>query len=234
MGHDTASADTPDAAYAAARPLRAAIDAHLASRDRAATVIAALHAVDSGALGVADLYTLVLAPLLADTGSAWQRGATRVWEEHHASATVRTVIEALAPRVIALSAETPTRDTTVLLACPPGEYHDLGLRMLLDRFLLAGYTAHFLGADTPVCEICHAAETLEADLVVLSASTHYHRVSLRQVVEDLARDLPDSTRIAVGGPAFARDTGWTAAGVAALLDPAACGLPGLPVREETP
>ncbi len=223
-----------DTERSAAHALRSELDARLTARDRAGAVTAALEAVDSGALGIADLYTLVVAPLLADTGSAWRNGTTRVWEEHYASATARTIIEALAPRVTAAAAETTERDTTVLLACPPGEYHDLGLRMVFDRFLLAGYPAHFLGADTPVSEICHAAETLGIGLVVLSASTHYHRVGLRHVVEDLARGLPAGTRIAVGGPAFARDTEWAAAGVAELLDPAAYGLPGLAPQTEAP
>ena len=227
MGHTATSPEDRSAVYAQANSLRATLDAHLASRDRTAVITAALHAIDSGIIGVADTYTLVLAPLLTDTGSAWQRGATRVWEEHYASAVVRTILEALAPRVIELAAKMHARDTTVLLACPPDEYHDLGLRMLFDRFLLAGYPAHFLGADTPVREISHAAETLGANLVVLSASTHYHRVALRQVVEDLARVLNPDVRIAVGGPAFARDTGWTTSDAATLLDPAAYELPRL-------
>ncbi len=154
-----------------------------------------------------------------------------MWQEHYTSAIARTVIEALAPRVIASSAETPARDTTVLLACPPDEAHDLGLRMLFDRFLLAGYPAHFLGADTPVSEIHDAATTLGADLVVLSASTHANRVSLRRVVEDLAKRLPPQTRIAVGGPAFARDPEWSVCRHAVLLDASAYDLPGLTPRD---
>jgi methanogenic corrinoid protein MtbC1 len=185
--------------------LRSAIDAALAKRDRAAAITASLDAVQAGDISVPDLYALVLCPLMTDTGSAWQAGSARVWEEHYATATVRTIVEALAPRVAEESARAPRRDETVLLACPPAEYHDLGLRMLLDRFQLAGYDAHFLGADTPVPEICDAAERLGATLVVLSASTHYHRVRLREVVDSLRKGLPDSVRIAVGGPAFAHD-----------------------------
>lgn len=183
--------------------LRAALDSALASRDRAAAIAASLDAVQAGRIGVPDLYTRVLCPLMADTGAAWQQGTTRVWEEHYATATVRTIVEALAPRVAEEAARAPRRSETVLLACPPDEYHDLGLRMLLDRFQLAGYDAHFLGASTPVTEICNAAEELGATLVVLSASTHYHRVRLREVIEGLRRGLPDGVRIAVGGPAFA-------------------------------
>jgi MerR family transcriptional regulator, light-induced transcriptional regulator len=201
--------------------LRGAIDGALATRDRAAAIRAALDAIGDGLISVPDLYTLVLCPLMADTGAAWQEGTTRVWEEHYATATVRTIVEALAPRVAEESARIPRRSETVLLACPPEEYHDLGLRMLLDRFQLAGYDAHFLGADTPVTEICDAAERLGATLVVLSASTHYHRVRLREVIDSLRRGLPESVRIAVGGPAFAHDSESYSD---LLLDPRDLGL----------
>lgn len=217
----TPAADRPDPAAVAA--LRVTIDRALTGRDRPAAIAAATDAVDAGTISVPNLYTLVLGPLLTETGAGWQTGSTRVWEEHYASATVRTIIESLAGRVAAAAGSVPSRGETVLLACPPEEYHDLGLRMLLDRFLLAGYDAHFLGADTPVSEICDAAEQLGATLVVLSASTHYHRVRLRDTVESLERGLPAGTRLAVGGPAFAHDS-ESFPGL--VLDPADLELPG--------
>jgi len=214
---------TPVPATTSVQALRSAIDAALAERDRVAAIVAATEAVDAGTISVPDLYTLVLGPLLTDTGAQWQTGSIRVWEEHYASATVRTIIESLASRVITAASSVPSRSETVLLACPPDEHHDLGLRMLLDRFLLAGYEAHFLGADTPVSEIRSAAEQLGATLVVLSASTHYHRVCLRDTVESLKRSLPTGTRLAVGGPAFAHDS----VGFSELvLNPTSLDLPG--------
>ncbi len=209
--------------------IRRGLDSSLKDRDRAAALRIALGAVSDGAICVPDLYTLVLGPLMADTGAAWQRGTTRVWEEHFATATVRTIVEALAPHVLEALARVTARGETVLLACPPEEYHDLGLRMMLDRFLLAGYTAHFLGADMPVSEICEAAERLGADLVVLSASTHYHRVRLRETIERLQAGVPAGTRIVVGGPAFAHDPETFGD---LVVDPKALGLPGLAPRED--
>lgn len=223
MEHETPpiAADRPEPGSVSA--LRTSLDRALAARDRAAAISIVAEAIDSGTITIPDLYTLVLGPLLTDTGSAWQAGVTRVWEEHYASATVRTIIESLASRVAEVAADVPARGETVLLACPPEEYHDLGLRMLLDRFLLAGYDAHFLGADTPVPEICDAAERLGATLVVLSASTHYHRVRLRDTIGSLQRGLPAGTRLSVGGPAFAHDNESFSD---LVLDPAELDLPG--------
>jgi len=189
--------------------LRAELDGFMAARNRPAAVNAALDAVRDGRIGVIELYDQVMSPLLVDTGSAWQRGTTQVWEEHFASSTVRTIVEALYPHVVAAAATVPSNGRTVLLACPPQEHHDLGLRMLSDRFALSGWNAVFLGTDTPIAEICMAATTVGASLVVLSASTHFNRLHLRRVVDELKAGVP-GIRVAVGGPAFALDHDWPA------------------------
>lgn len=186
--------------------LRAALDAALATRDRTQAVAAAVEAVESSSISIPDLYAEVLVPLMVDTGATWQAGSTRVWEEHYATATVRTIVEALYSEVVrAARDDAPRRDNTVLLACPPDEAHDLGLRMLSDRFEIAGWRTHFLGANTPVTEIVAAAKALRADLVVLSASTHYNRVLLRDVVAEVAEGLP-GVKLVAGGAAFTCDT----------------------------
>lgn len=185
--------------------LRAAIDTALARKDRGQATAAAVDAVESGEISIPDLYAKVLVPLLVDTGAGWQAGSTRVWEEHYATATVRTIVEALYPSVTRAALDAPERSDTVLLACPPDEAHDLGLRMLADRFEVAGWHTHFLGANTPVAEIVDAARTVRAGLVVLSASTHYNRLLLRDVVSEVAEGLPD-VKIVAGGAAFTCDT----------------------------
>jgi len=204
--------------------LRHRLDVALADRDRPGAVSAALDAVRSGSVGIVELYTQVLGPLLVNTGAAWQAGTESVWEEHYASATIRTIVEALYPEVMRQAATVPSRDTRVLLANPPRELHDLGLRMLADRFELAGYSVTFLGANTPLDEIAAAAKATKADLVVLSISTLYERVELREFLAELRQKVP-SCRIRVGGPAFARDTDWPAED---LLDLVALGLADAP------
>jgi methanogenic corrinoid protein MtbC1 len=188
----------------AATALRQTIDSALAKRDRAAAVAAATSAVDRGDLDVVALYDQVLIPLMVDTGAQWQSGTTRIWEEHFATATVRVIIDALYPAVARSAAAAPARSDSVLLACPPDEAHELGLRMLADRFEIAGWRTYYLGADTPVAEIVDAAGALDVDLVVLSASTHYNRLLLRDVIDEVAAGLP-GVRLVAGGAAFVCD-----------------------------
>ena len=203
--------------------LRDIVAQRIDAMDRAGAVNTALDAVARGDIGIADLYTLVLGPYLTDLGSQWQHGRERVWQEHFASHAVRTIVEALYPEVTRQAAEVPSRNEVVLLVCPPREEHELGLRMLSDRFELAGYRSVFLGADTPIAEIVQAAGTVSASIVALSISTVYERVELRCFVDTLHERLP-GTRIVVGGPALQHDpAGWPAN---EMLDPSKLGLPG--------
>lgn len=195
--------------------LRSTLDERIAARDRSGAVDAALEAVRSGALSITELYE-VLTDLLVDVGASWRSGETEVWQEHFATAVVRTIVEACAPLVAEHAGAGVRR--TVVLATPPDEFHDVGLRMLTDRFLLAGWTAHLLGPSVPVAQLSAAVHELAADAVALSVSTHYHRVGLRRYVAALRTAEPD-LQVWVGGAAFAHEhEGWTDADI---LDPAA-------------
>ncbi len=172
--------------------------------DRATSVSEALRLLEGG-MSITDLYN-ELSDLLVDTGAGWQHGRVEIWQEHLTSGIVRSIVESCATIVDARAPK--DRRATVVLAAPDEEYHDLGLRMLADRFTLAGWQAHFLGADAPVGDVIRAVSALGADAVALSASTHFHRVSLNQYVNELAAALPQ-VRIWVGGPAFALEQhGW--------------------------
>lgn len=196
------------------------LDGCLKSHDREEAVRAIVAAVDDG-LPVEDLYTLVLEPFLASVGRGWQEGRTAVWEEHLIVGAVRTAIEALYPRVLERKATIEALPLTVAFFCPPEETHDVGLRMLVDRFDLRGFRTVYVGALTPVQQMIDCVRTTGASVVCLSASTHFQRGALREVVRRLREGLPD-TRIVVGGPAFAHsDLGWeeyAVASVDSLLD----------------
>lgn len=191
---------------------------HLLVRDKPTFVRTAVEAVTSQRLSIAELYRDVLTPLLADLGAGWQEGHVAVWEEHMATAMVRTVVEILYPGVLKAKLTVPPTGRRVLLAAPPEEAHDLGLRMVSDRFDMAGWTTYLLGADSPIDEIVDAARKLHVDAVVLSSATHFHRVALRAFVDQLERELPQ-VRVWVGGSAFVYGgEGWAPREVRNLED----------------
>ena len=186
---------------AAVRPLYQAVAEALADHDKATAVRTAVEAVSSGAVSIPELYRDVLTRILADTGEAWHAGRAP-----SGRSTSRAPPCAPSWRSCIRACSRPRRRSrrpgaAVLLACPPEEAHDLGLRMVADRFDMAGWTTYFLGPDTPVEEIADAATRLGVDAVVMSSSTHYHRLAVRHAVDALKRTLPDID-VWVGGPAF--------------------------------
>lgn len=188
--------------------------------DRPRAIDIALGAVDDGILPIEDLYRY-LSQFLVDIGAAWQRGAEEVWQEHFASGVIRTVVESCAVRVE--RAAPVERKGTVILATPSDEYHDLGLRMISDGFTLAGWRSQYLGANVPIAELISAIEALNVDAVVLSAATHFHRVSVRPYVDALAVSHP-SVNLWLVGSAFTHEhDGWPDE---MILDPDAIPDPG--------
>jgi methanogenic corrinoid protein MtbC1 len=182
---------------------RVALDDALERYDRETAITLAHAALDDGTLELPQLYD-VLAQTLVDVGAAWQTGTAEVWQEHLVTGIVRTLVESCALRVAAAAPDAP--GASIVLAAPDDEYHDLGLRMLTDRFTLAGWRAHFLGANVPVAQVVTAVREVGADAVALSASTHFHRVRLRTYVTTVTKELPD-LRVWVGGPAFVHGNG---------------------------
>ncbi len=192
----------------------------LEAYDREGAVAAILAAVEEG-LPIEELYGGVLEPFLRTVGTRWQGGDTAVWEEHLIVGAIRTAVDALYPAVLKRKAEVKPLAVTVAFFCPPEESHDLGLRMLADRFDLRGFRTVYVGALTPVAEMIECAKRVSADVVCLSASTHFQRAALADAVRVLREQLP-AVRIVVGGAAFVHSTqGWedyTVHSVDALLD----------------
>lgn len=128
--------------------------------------------------------TEVLIPYLRDLGERWADGKVTVAQEHFASQFLRG-------RMLALAGDWGAGGpSSALLACLPGEAHDLGL--ILFGILLArrGWRVTFLGADTPF-------DTLETSLVSLRPSV----VVLATVDEGLFHQHAGAIeRLAASGP----------------------------------
>ena len=77
-----------------------------------------------------------------------------------------------------------------LLACPPGEQHDLALMMFGIMLHHNGWRVGYLGASTPVEDIARAVGVSGPDLVVLAATRPQALEPLRAELADLARRVP--------------------------------------------
>lgn len=105
----------------------------------------------------------VLMPYLAQLGDDWANGRAGVAQEHFASHIIRR-------RVGALATDAASGAPSAVLACPPGELHDIPLLCLGVLMADDGWRVRYLGVNTPVADLYGACELLDPDLVVLSGS----------------------------------------------------------------
>lgn len=126
----------------------------------------------------------VVLPYLAELGQRWERGTATVAMEHFASNVIRGRLAGLArgwggghgPRA--------------LLACPPGEEHDLALMIFGIVLHHQGWRIEYLGANTPVGELARAAGISRPDLVVVAATRPGALEPLQAELGGLARHVP--------------------------------------------
>ena len=166
-------------------------------------------------LAVATVDTLlgeVVLPYLRELGERWLRGDSSVAQEHFASSVVRGRLLGLA-RGWGLGL-----GPTAVLACLPGEQHDLGLIAFGLALRSRGWRIVYLGSDSPIATVEEVAHQLDPSLVVLTA------VSNERVQPVLAQlqALAGRHRLALGGAAAAN---------AALDAGDALALSGDPIAE---
>ena len=107
----------------------------------------------------------VVLPYLHAVGERWERGEAVVAQEHFASNLLRGRLANLA------RGWGNGRGPTALLACPPGEEHDLPLLAFGIVLHRNGWRISYLGANTPLEDLTRTAAELQPDLIVLAAVT---------------------------------------------------------------
>ena len=142
----------------------------------------------------------ILAPLLREIGDRWQRGELTVAEEHVVSEAVRSRLGHL------LADAGGGVRGTVVLACAPGERHELGLMMLAIALRRDGWKVTYLGADTPLADAAALAVRQSARVLGISVTTA--PVDYLPALENL--------HVVLGGQGAGAHTGALAETVSAL------------------
>jgi MerR family transcriptional regulator, light-induced transcriptional regulator len=143
----------------------------------------------------------VVLTYLRELGDRWRAGAASVAQEHFASQILRGRLLGLArgwdrgsgPRA--------------LLACMPGELHDLGLITFGLGLRERGWRITFLGPDVPLDTLADTVTTLRPAAVVLTATTPARFEAGREQLRRLAPAAPLWVAGAGAGDELAADTG---------------------------
>jgi MerR family transcriptional regulator, light-induced transcriptional regulator len=143
----------------------------------------------------------VLLPYLHELGERWERGEASVAQEHFASNVLRGRLLGLA-RGWGQSA-----GPRAVLACAPGELHDLPLIIFGLALAGRGWSITYFGPDTPIATIQEALEDVEPRLVVVSATSSRRLHAAQAQLTELARHVPVALAGAGATDRLARATG---------------------------
>jgi DNA-binding transcriptional MerR regulator len=146
-----------------------------------------------GTFGLETLLEQVILPVLVEVGSQWQAGRLEVSQEHLTSNVLRGRLLSLA-RLWSRGA-----GPLAVLACLPGEEHDIGLLAFGLVLRSYGWRILFLGADTPVATVAQAAGSTNPAAVV---ETTFDAALLSSQVRALRR-LAKTAPLYLGGPGAA-------------------------------
>jgi methanogenic corrinoid protein MtbC1 len=159
-------------------------------------------------LGVDETLDAVIRPLLHTVGERWAAGEISVAEEHLVSEAVRSRLGHLLA-----DAGGGVRGVAVL-ACAPGERHELGLMMAAIALRRDGWKVVYLGADTPLEDAIALARRVSARIVGLSLAMREHARALEQTLTRTS--LPEDVSLVIGGsgssPSVAKRLGALYAG----------------------
>ena len=163
------------------------IDAAVREMDQVAASAAITRGIST--LGVEAAMVEVLLPYLVRLGRQWEQGQVTVAHEHFASHLVRRHGGGHGVE------HGPAGRRTAVLACPPGERHDIGTLMTAVALSRRGWSIRFLGADTPLSAVDTVASTQRTDVIVLGGT----RSSVFEAAVPLITRLGSVAQLAIGG-----------------------------------
>jgi len=149
--------------------------------------------------GLRQFVTRAAPAMLTAVGNGWARGQVEVFEEHHFSTQLDTLV-----REAMMQLPAANSGPRVLLTTLPGEPHTLGLLLTLALLRLEGAACIWLGAQTPQSQIVAGASAFRAQVVALSFSEYVDPGAVRRGVSQLRQRLPPDIELWCGGRSAAR------------------------------
>lgn len=134
----------------------------------------------------------VLLPVLERLGEEWQQRQDGIAREHFFSSFLRNKIGTRFNHELQRSL-----GPSLLLACLPGEAHEMGLMLFGLTAGARGYRVLYLGADLPLSQLPPVVEKVKPAGIVLSGTTVKLDSALQQGITELRQAIPSP--IFVGG-----------------------------------
>ena len=169
--------------------------------EEAANLAASLDRLDEQAANTAldrllSAYTVemvlqdVVLPYLHRLGERWETGEISVAQEHFASNLLRGRLLGLA------QGWGQGQGPGAILACLPGEHHELGLLTFGVALRRRGWRITYLGTNSPISAVADIAPTLTPAVVVLLSMDPDNFLDHAREIEQLTKQVP----VVIAGP----------------------------------
>src|SRR5210317_1381381 len=182
------------------------------------------HALDSTYDDALSLYPVdvvnqrLVSPLLSIIGEHWNKRETGSAEEHFFSVYLRNKLGA---RIHHLNQR--SRGPLLILACLPGEYHEIGLLLFALATVNFGYRVLILGSNTPLDQLPKVLRQRSCAGIVLSGSARPSRGLFETELPELVKK--SAIPVFVGGKSAAKHAKKVeAAGAICLGESISAGL----------
>lgn len=144
--------------------------------------------------GMVRFLTRFVAPLAVDIGDRWLSGELRTCQEHFFSAYLRAFLGRFL-----LEANPSRTGPHIVIATPPGHFHELGALMVAVVAAQCGCQPLYLGASVPLEELVFAVQAKRARFVTLSMTYPADDDKLPGFLTQLRRQLPENVALITGG-----------------------------------
>jgi MerR family transcriptional regulator, light-induced transcriptional regulator len=136
----------------------------------------------------------ILLPLQEQVGQLWHENHIDVAIEHY-------VTKQIQQKIFSAMNQLPVAEfgTKVVVACPPGEEHDIAALAVAYRCRVRGCRVYYLGANVPIASLTNLCGTVRPDLTIISFPLAPSNDQAMELVQTLTREVMPASRVAVGG-----------------------------------
>lgn len=155
----------------------------------------------SGASIIEILHT-VITPALRQMAREWAGNKISVYEEHRMSFDIRLHLLRLDQFIPNIPSKKPRE---AILACAPGEFHELPLQLVALILKMNGWKTHILGINIHIKELFKAAAAIKPRVIVISKT--YSTQDATAYIQELMRYADkQAICLAFGGAAWHRES----------------------------
>ncbi len=139
----------------------------------------------------------IIFPLLQVVGDLWHQGGISISGEHRISQLVRQHI------INTLKQEPTTGSIPALVACVPGDYHEIGPLATTLFLQKSGWQSTYLGPNISFEVLQMALRRRQAQLMILSCILEPPRETVQKWLNTISQEIQPLCQVMVGGTGFA-------------------------------